>query len=42
MTEDEKDREAFVSLTRNIQDNPQEMRRVQWLYDPETKKEPLK
>lgn len=33
---DEKDRQTFANITRNIQNNPQEIRRVQWLYDPKT------
>lgn len=35
---EEKDREKFADITRNIQANPQEIRRVQWLHDPETGK----
>lgn len=35
---EEKDREKFADITRNIQANPQEIRRVQWLRDPETGK----
>ena len=34
----EDDRNRFIEITKDIQENKDEMRRVEWLFDKETKK----